>query len=354
MVEDARVRIGFVGVGEMGQCAHLRSYGLVHGCEVVALAEIRPELGKRVAAKYGVPNVYTDHNKMLEEHELDGIVASQPFRRHGVLVPDLLKKGVPLFTEKPLAGSVQAGQAILDALAESGTWHMVGYHKRSDPATIYAKAQIDKWKETGELGDMRYVRIQMPVGVDWIAGGFDDMVKTDEPMPSLALEPAPPDMDDDVYEEYLSFINYYIHQINMMRHLLGEPYEIVFVDRSGVLIVVESSSGVTGTIEVEPYDTTVDWHEECLVAFERGYVRITLPAPLALHRPGRVEIFRDPGHGATPQTIVPTMPWVHAMRQQAVVFVNAIRGECEPCCEAQEAIEDLKAAREYIRMRYGR
>ena len=41
------------------------------------------------------------------------------------------------------------------------------------------------------------------------------------------------------------------------------------------------------------------------------------------------------------------------MKQQAVNFVAAIRGEVKPLCEAQEALEDLKVAREYIRMHTG-
>ena len=75
-----------------------------------------------------------------------------------------------------------------------------------------------------------------------------------------------------------------------------------------------------------------------------------LPAPLASNRPGRVEFFRDPGNGAAPQTLSPSLPWVHAMRQQAVNFVAAIRGERRPPCEAAEALEDLRVAREYIRL----
>ena len=49
-----KVRIGFVGVGGMGQCAHLRNYVTVPECEVVALAELRPKLREAVAHKYGV------------------------------------------------------------------------------------------------------------------------------------------------------------------------------------------------------------------------------------------------------------------------------------------------------------
>jgi len=349
----AKVRIGFVGVGGMGQCAHLKNYVTVPDCEVVAIAEIREGLGKKVAARYGVPKVYSNHKEMLEKEKLDGIVASQPFTRHGVLISELVKAGIPVFTEKPLAGSIEAGQKILDALETSGTWHMVGYHKRSDPATMYAKKEIDRLKETEELGKLRYVRILMPAG-DWVANGFIDLISSDDKMPELEFDPPAGDMDEATYGSYIGFVNYYIHQVNLLRHLLGEPYEVKYADPSGVMLATQSPSGAAGVIEMTPYGTTVDWQESALVAFQKGYIKIDLPAPLASNRPGRVEIMRDPGDGATPQTIVPTLPWVHAMRRQAMNFVSAIKGEMKPMCEAAEAMEDLKVARQYIRLLTGK
>jgi len=346
-----KLRIGFVGVGGMGQSAHLRNYASLPDCEVVAIAELRPELRRRVAARYGVPRTYENHRQMLAAEELDGIVASQPFTRHGVLVPELLEAGVPVFTEKPLAGSVEAGERIVAAVRRSGTWQMVGYHKRSDPATAWAKGEIERLKSSGELGAMRYVRILMPAG-DWVAGGHFDLIQTDEPLPELQFDPPASDMDRQTYEEYIAFVNYYIHQVNLMRYLLGEPYRVAYASPSGVLLVAESRSGVTGTIEMSPYVTTVDWQESALVCFERGYVRLRLPAPLAINRPGEVEVMRDPG-GATPSTVRPRLPWVHAMRQQAANFLKAIRGEAPPPCEAEEALEDLKVARDYIRLLRG-
>ena len=348
-----KVRIGFVGVGSMGQCAHLKSYLAIPDCEVVALAELRPELARRVAARYGVARVYADHREMLAGETLDGIVASQPFDRHGVLVPELLAAGVPVFTEKPLAASAAVGEKIVEAVKQSGTWHMVGYNKRSDPATMYAKPEIDRLKTTGELGKLRYVRILMPAG-DWIAGGFCDRITTDEPMPDLERDPPADDMDPDTYRDYVSFVNYYIHQVNLMRHLLGEPYQVTFADPSGVLLAGSSESGIACAIEMTPYRTTVDWQESALAAFARGYVKLDLPAPLASNRPGRVEILRDPGESVIPEVEVPHLPSVHSMRQQAINFVAAIRGERKPPCEAAEALEDLKVAREYIRLWKGR
>ena len=346
---ENKVRIGFVGVGSMGQCAHLKNYATLENCQIVAIAEIREALGQQVAARYGVPNVYPSAEAMLQNESLDGIVAAQPFDRHGVLVPELLKAGVPVFTEKPLAASFQVGEQIAAAVQASGTWHMLGYHKRSDPATMCAKAEIDRLKAAGELGKLTYVRILMPAG-DWVAGGFNDLIRSTALYPDLERDPPPPDMDEGIYQRYTAFVNYYIHQVNLMRHLLGEPYEVTYAEPSGVLLAGQSASGVACTIEMSPYRTTIDWQESALICFEKGHLRLELPAPLASNRPGRVEFFRDPGNGVTPETIVPQLPWIHAMRQQAMNFVAAIQGQIEPPCEAQEALEDLRVARAYIRL----
>jgi predicted dehydrogenase len=347
-----RPRIGFVGVGGMGQKAHLMNYAAEPSCEVVAIAELREKQGRAVAARYGVPRVYTRAEEMLAAEKLDAIVASQPFMRHGVLLPELYKAKVPVFTEKPLAGSVEVGESILKALKESGTWHMVGYHKRSDPATMYAKAEIDALKQSGEIGKLRYVRILMPAG-DWVASGFVSMISSDDPAPQLAWDPPASDMDEETYNAYNAFVNYYIHQVNLIRHLLGEPYQVTYAEKSGVLFAGESESGIACVIEMSPYGTTIDWQESALVAFERGYVKIELPAPLAVNRPGRVEVYKDPGGGVTPILSVPTLTWVHAMRQQAINFIRAVKGEIKPPCEAQEALEDLKVARQYIKLQRG-
>ena len=344
-----KLRIGFVGVGGMGQCAHLRNYVTLPDCEVVALAEIREGLGKLVGERYGVPHVYKTHEEMLAKESLDGIVASQQFCIHGALVPELLASGVPVFTEKPLAGSVEMGAKIVKAVEDSDNWVMVGYHKRSDPASMYAKAEIDRLKSSGELGKLKYVRILMPAG-DWTAQGFSVLIQSDEPYPPIEWDPAPSDMDTATYEAYVSFVNYYIHQVNFMRYLLGEDYRVSYADPSGVLLVSESDSGVPGVIEMTPYQTTIDWQESALVAFENGWIKLNLPAPVAYNRPGTVEIFRDPGNGVVPETVVPQMPWIHAMKQQATNFLSAIRGEMAPMCVAQDALKDLQVARDYIRL----
>lgn len=343
-----KVRIGFVGVGSMGQMAHLRNYVTLPDCEVVAAAEVRPKTAALVAERYGIPRVYTGHEEMLDAEELDGVVCAQPFSRHAVLLPELYPRVRCLFTEKPLAVSVEAGRKLAAAAAEAGCTHMVGYHKRSDPATIHARGVIDEWKRSGAMGALRYVRILMPAG-DWVANGFIGRLDAGDPRPDLPGEP-PLDMPEEMAKEYVSFVNYYIHQVNLMRHLLGEPYKVTYAEPSGVLLAVQSESGVAGTIEMTPYRTTVAWEESALVAFEKGYVKLDLPAPLARNRAGVVQVYSDPGD-RTPVREQPEMPWVQAMRQQAMNFVKVCKGEAPPPCDAAEAALDLEVARDYIVLR---
>ena len=63
-MSEHETRIGFVGVGSMGQCAHLKNYATLENCQIVAIAEIRETLGRQVAARYGVPTVYPSAEAM--------------------------------------------------------------------------------------------------------------------------------------------------------------------------------------------------------------------------------------------------------------------------------------------------
>lgn len=344
----SKLRIGFVGAGFMGQNAHMFNYdALKDECEITALAEPRPQLAQKVAARYGIPNVYADHHELLDAGNVDAIVASQPYNRHSVIVPDILRAGVPVFTEKPVALGVEAGEELVRLGEEKGVLHMVGYHKRSDPAMEYAKGLIDEWKASGEYGGLRYIRVTMPPG-NWTAG-IDMPIGSDEPVVPGETEPTPAGFDnEEQVRDYDWFVNYYIHQVNAIRFLLGEPYHFTYAVKSGVLMTGESDSGICVSLEMGTYFTSLGWDESILVAFEKGYVKIELPPPLVRQRAGKVVVLRDNGNG-TPTITEPLLPYDSAMRRQAKNFLAAVRGDKPAPCVAREAVEDLKIARDFVR-----
>lgn len=93
-----KVRLGFIGTGYMGQVAHLANYAALPDCEAVALEEPRYQLASQVAARYGVQEVYPNHLDLLNNCDVDGIVAAQPYTHHLALVPDILNAGKNLLT----------------------------------------------------------------------------------------------------------------------------------------------------------------------------------------------------------------------------------------------------------------
>ncbi len=349
MQQMDKVKIAFVGTGTMGQCAHLRNYSVLPECEVVAISELRPNLAEKVAAKYRIANYYTDYEEMFDRHEIDGVVAAQSFTRHGVIVPDLLSRCKHVFTEKPIAASMTAAEKILTAAKDNDTKHYLGYHKRSDPAIMHAKELVDQWKQSKKYGALKYVRILIPPG-EWIQGGFYDLVTSDDPMPELKYDPSDGDMDVTTWDLFYDFISFYVHQINLMRHLMGEDIDVVFAEPTKTVMNLQSESGVPGIIEMEPYKTTVDWQESVLVCFEKAWIKVSIPAPMAHNRPGSVEIFTDPGMRVTPEHTRVDLPWMSAMRMQAVNFCKAIKGLDTPLCTAEEACSDLEICRDYINM----
>ena len=337
----AKVRIGFVGVGSMGQVAHLANYKRIGDvAEVVALAELRPELGERVGSRFEVPGVYRDAERMLESEQLDAIVAPQQFTRHLQVIAPLYRFGLPIFTEKPLAMSTAVAERLVGQLDASSTpFHMLGFHKRADPAVVRAKAFISGLQQSGAWGDLRYARMTM-AGDGWDAGAFDDLTITDEPLP-------PAEDDEPRDDEYVSFINFYVHQVNLLRHLMGQTYSVDYADRAGRLLVGSSAEGVPVTLEMAPWGDP-GWDESVVLGFDRGWVRVTLPPPLTSRRAGVFEAHGDHGAGEGVTTVTPQLPPLHAMLEQARAFVSAVRGDTEPPCEAHDSLEDHRIADQYF------
>ena len=340
-----KIKLGFLGVGHMGQLAHLMNYAqLTDQCEIVTLCDVKINQAKTLATRFGIPNATPDYREMLADKSITAVACIQSFENHVVLVPEVLRAGKHVITEKPLCVFSENGEKLAQLAKDTGLLHMVGYHKRSDPATEYAKKIIDEWKETGEMGKMTYVRICMPPG----------NYRKDADMPLDSGEPpgpVPPErestgIDEETKNRLVWFVNYYIHQVNMMRHLMGEDYKLTSAGK--YFFTAESESGVNGVLELDTFNTSVDWQEHALVCFEKGWVRIDFTAPLATQLASTVSVYRDKGWDS--EITTPMLPNVCAMRNQSINFLKALRKEKEAPCISAEAVKDLRIAEDYIAM----
>jgi UDP-N-acetylglucosamine 3-dehydrogenase len=133
-----RIRCGVIGLGWFGE-HHVDTFKQLPQAELVAVCTRRPERLVEVSRKYGVPKTYTEYRELLADPDIDLVSIVTHVDDH--LEPTLaaLRAGKHVFLEKPMAGSVEACDRIIDAAGSTDKAFMVGHICRFD--TVYALAR---------------------------------------------------------------------------------------------------------------------------------------------------------------------------------------------------------------------
>jgi predicted dehydrogenase len=146
------MRLGVVGTGYWGSnharvAAELRTEGVV---EEVLLCDADEDQVDELASRHGVPYV-TDHTELAAA--VDAAVVATPSPTHRPVATDLLRTGVDVLVEKPLALSSEDAWAIVDTAASHGRTLGTGHIFRYHPALADLKRRLDR----GELGDIKHL-----------------------------------------------------------------------------------------------------------------------------------------------------------------------------------------------------
>jgi len=136
---DRLLRVGVVGVGVMGS-NHARVLADMPGVELVGIAD--PERTQRdfVSGALGCP-AYTDVHGLLAGG-VDAVTVAAPTHLHRDLAMQSIDRGVHVLVEKPIASSVEEGNAIIAAARRAGVTLMVGHVERFNPAVEAIKEAI--------------------------------------------------------------------------------------------------------------------------------------------------------------------------------------------------------------------
>ncbi len=321
-----KIRLGYVGCGFMAQKVHIPNFVSLPECDLLALAEVRQDLGRKVQARFGIPKLYPDHQAMLADPDIEAVAVSAAFALQGDIARDALLAGKDVFMEKPMAVSLAQADAILDAQRCSGKRLMVGYMKRYDAGNELAKAAIDQFRQSGELGAITYVRNHGFCG-DWL-GGID--VPTDataEPMPTAPAK-GPEWLPPEFLQQYVGYLQQYTHNLNLLRWLLdaGDNVSVRVVDLSddgytGVVILdIAGTRAVLETGSISHYR----WDEHTQIYFQHGWVQTWAPPLLLKQVPAEVEIYRA-GKEQTFNRPVPQPMWTWSYKREAEHFVECVR-----------------------------
>jgi predicted dehydrogenase len=140
------IRGAVIGVGAMGR-HHARVLADMPGVTLVAVADTHLADAEEIARRYHC-QAYADPVRLLEESRLDLAVVTVPTLLHLEIALQVIERRIPLLVEKPIAFSVEEGQAMIAAAHEAGVPLMVGHIERFNPAVMALKERIG----AGELG----------------------------------------------------------------------------------------------------------------------------------------------------------------------------------------------------------
>ncbi len=338
-----KVRLGYVGCGFMAQKVHIPNFVAQPDCDIVAIAEVRADIRERVANRYGIPKRYANHLEMAEDKEIDAVGVSAGYALQGEMAIDFLKRGKPVFMEKPMATTIEAAQRILDAEKQGGGKLMIGYMKRYDLGNIIARDTIRSFRGSADMGEMKFIRAHGFCG-DWI-GGLDTPLEhsSEDRPPSPAV--VPDWLPEEYNRPYLSYLQQYTHNINLIRWLVdaGDDAKVRMVDLNdndtGGIVILEVA-GVRAVIESGSM-TYHGWDENTQVYFQHGYVKTTSPSLLLKNIPATVEVYKGK---PTPSTCypVPSPAYSWSYTGEAQHFVEKVKSGEPFDSSAEDTMTDVR------------
>jgi predicted dehydrogenase len=211
-------RVGLIGTGGIGRAHAQAAAGLTAGV-LAAVADVDPAAAAAVGAEHDVPVLPPE--ALADPGRFDLVVVASPPSTHLDVVEPLLRAGVPVMCEKPIAVDLATARQLADVAAQTGT-----------PLTMATKfrfvddvARTRQLITTGALGDVLKVEVTFAGRVD-MAGRWN----SDRSVAGGGV-----------------LIDNATHGVDLVHHLVGDLVEIATVHgRPGQAVDVEDSSTLLG------------------------------------------------------------------------------------------------------------
>jgi predicted dehydrogenase len=149
-----RVRFGMIGIGMQGSNLLAQSIELP-GIECVAACDLydgRHTLAREITNNPNLP-VTRRYHDLLDNKDIDCIVAAVPDHWHKQVVVDAVSAGKDIYCEKPMSHSPADGVAMVEAARRTGRIVQIGSQRVSSLICKKAKELI----AAGTLGDINLV-----------------------------------------------------------------------------------------------------------------------------------------------------------------------------------------------------
>ena len=351
-----KVRFAYVGAGFVAQSIHLPNFASLPDCEFVALAEARQELGREVAARFGIPKLYASHEQICADDSIQAVGVSGPYALQGRIAQDLLEAGKIVFMEKPMAVSLARANSLVEA-SDGGKRLMVGYMKRYDAGNLLLKRQMEQWQTSGEMGRVLLAR-NHGFGGNWVYAQDPNIPisgSNEAPPPSPVEAQCPDWMPPKWHDAYLNYLQQWTHNVNLLRFFLGENgnqtrVKSVELDDDGFTgVVVLDVSGTRAVVE-SAYSRFHAWEEHTQIYFEGGFLKTNAPALMQKEVPASVEIYESATDSRSARTTHEFAPPSWSYREEAKHFLRCVQNGERFGSDALDTLEDVRLFEEIYRV----
>ena len=160
MPQTQQAKLAFIGCGGFATSRIFPQIPLIPEIDLVAVCDVVQEKAERNARNFGARKVYADLNEMLDTEELDGVFVIGPAPQQHELAPQVLKRGIPVYVEKPSANTSADAKELAEIAQQHGTWGQCGFMKRFADCYTIAKDIVNR----EEFGGLHVIKAKFGQG----------------------------------------------------------------------------------------------------------------------------------------------------------------------------------------------
>src|SRR5947209_693618 len=163
-VPKSTLGVGIIGVSPVwgwAATAHLPALRALPNYEIRALSARSTESARAVGEMFGVGAVFSDHQQLVIQPDIDVVAVTVKVPHHRELVSAALAAGKPVYCEWPLGRDLEDARAMAALAAEKGSRTVVGLQARQAPAIEFVQ-QLLRDGYVGEVLSTTMVGLSVP------------------------------------------------------------------------------------------------------------------------------------------------------------------------------------------------
>jgi predicted dehydrogenase len=146
-----KLRFAVIGVGYLGRF-HALIYSRLPGVELVGVVDTDPERARAVAGEAGCA-VFNNLKDIADK--VDAVSVVVPTTAHLAVAEPLLRRGIHMLLEKPIAATREDGKRIVDLADQGGVILQIGHLERFNAGVMALAEHIDhpRFVEIQRMGE---------------------------------------------------------------------------------------------------------------------------------------------------------------------------------------------------------